>query len=40
MSNFNTNKVTDMKYIFDGLPSLKKENIITEDKKLLSKLNI
>ena len=36
LSNFNTPNVTDMSYMFEGCKSLKKENIITEDNKILS----
>ena len=35
LSNFNTQNVTDMTYMFDFCKSLKKENIITEDEKIL-----
>ena len=33
LSNFNTNKVTDMSSMFDGCKSLK--NILTKNKKIL-----
>ena len=36
VSNFNTQNVTDMSYMFEGCRLLKKENIITEDNKILS----
>ena len=34
LSNFNTNNVTDMKWMFFGCYSLKKENIITKNKRI------
>ena len=36
LSNFNTNNVTDMGYMFYKCSSLKKENIITKDRKILN----
>ena len=40
LSNFNTNKVTtDMGGMFSGCSSLKKENIITKDKRILNIMN-
>ena len=36
LSNFNTNNVTNMEYMFYGCSSLNKNNIITKDKKLLN----
>ena len=35
LSNFNTQNVTDMKDMFKGCNSLKKENIITKNKKYI-----
>ena len=35
LSNFNTQNVTNMNGMFDFCKSLKKENIITEDEKIL-----
>ena len=37
LSNFNTQNVTNMSLMFYGCKSLKKENIITKDKKILDK---
>ena len=37
LSNFNTNNVTNMSYMFRGCSSLKKENIIIKDKNSLKK---
>ena len=36
LSNFNTDNVTDMWGMFKGCKALKKENIITQDKKILN----
>ena len=36
LSIFNTEKVNDMSYMFHSYNSLKKENIITEDNKILN----
>ena len=36
LSNFNTNNVTNMSNMFPGCKSLKKENIITKDKRILN----
>ena len=38
LSNFNTNNVTDMSGMFDGCKKLKKDKVITKDKKILEKL--
>ena len=38
LSNFNTQNVTDMFYMFDGCSSLKKDNIITNDEKILNQI--
>ena len=38
LSNFNTNNVTNMKAMFAGCKSLKKENVITKDKKILNEI--
>ena len=35
LSNFNTNKVTEMEDIFKGCKALNKKNIITKDKRIL-----
>ena len=35
LSNFNTQNVTYMGYMFDGCVSIRKENVITNDKKIL-----
>ena len=35
LSNFNTNNFTDMWNMFDRCSSLKKNNMITKDKKIL-----
>ena len=37
LSNFNTDNVTNMSDMFYECESLKKENIITKDKKILNK---
>ena len=34
LSNFNTNNVTDMSWIFEGCDKLSKNNIIVSDKKI------
>ena len=39
LSNFNTQNVTDMSWMFIGCNSLKKEKIITKDNKILNLLN-
>ena len=39
LSNFNTQNVTDMRWMFNGCDSLKKQNIIAEDKKILNEFN-
>ena len=39
LSNFNTNNVTDMGFMFNGCSKLRKENVITKDKKILKQLN-
>ena len=39
LSNFNTNHVTNMRGMFDGCSKLRKENVITKDKKILNELN-
>ena len=36
LSNFNTNRVTNMALMFHGCAKLKKENVITNDEKLLN----
>ena len=36
LSNFNTNNVTNMSHMFRECSSIKKENIITKDKKILT----
>ena len=36
LSNFNTNNATDMGCMFYGCRALKKENIITKDKRILN----
>ena len=36
LSNFNTQNVTNMNFMFSGCNSLKKENIITQDNRILS----
>ena len=36
LSNFNTNNVTDVRGMFCECSSLRKENIITNDKKILT----
>ena len=38
LSNFNTNKVTDMRCLFFGCSKLRKENVITNDKRILNQL--
>ena len=38
LSNFNTNKVNDMSYMFYECEKLKKDKVITKDKKILEKL--
>ena len=39
LSNFNTQNVTNMEYMFAGCKSLKKENIITKDNKILEEFD-
>ena len=39
LSNFNTNKVIDMKRMFLECEKLNKNDIITKDKKILEQLN-
>ena len=39
LSNFNTNNVTNMSWMFDECSKLRKENVITKDKKILNKFN-
>jgi len=38
LSNFNTQNVTNMSYIFKGCKSLKKENVITNDNKIINQI--
>ena len=38
LSNFNTNNVDNMDYIFSKCPSLNKTNIITKDEKILNSI--
>ena len=38
LSNFNTQNVTDMSGMFDGCNSLRKENVITNDEKILNEV--
>ena len=38
LSNFNTNNVTDMGYMFYGCSSLRKKNIKAKDKKILNEI--
>ena len=38
LSNFNTQNVTNMSEMFFGCSSLKKQNVLTNDKKILEKL--
>ena len=40
LSNFNTQNVTDKGWMFFGCELLKKENIITKDKKLLKEFKL
>ena len=40
LSNFNTNKVRDMKGMFYGCGKLNRNGIITKDKKVLEQLNL
>ena len=40
LSNFNTNNVYDMSYMFFGCKQLTKNNIIAKDKKILNKFII
>ena len=39
LSNFNTNNVTNMSYMFLGCEKLTKNNIITKDKRILELFN-
>ena len=39
LSNFNIQNVTDISFMFLECDSLKKENVITQDNKILGKLN-
>ena len=39
LSNFNTQNVTNMRGMLAGCNSLKKENLITNDNKILEKFN-
>ena len=39
LSNFNTQNVTKMHFMFDDCKSLKKENVITNDSKIIEELN-
>ena len=39
LSNFNTQNVTDMSYMFSGCDLLTKNNIITKDKRILNEYN-
>ena len=39
LSNFNTQNVTDMIFMFSGCESLKRENIITKDDKILKRIS-
>ena len=36
LSNFNTQNVTDMGWMFNGCSSLKKENIVTKDNRIIN----
>ena len=38
LSNFNTQNVTNMSFMFYGCNSLKKENIICKDEKILKEI--
>ena len=38
LSNFNTQNVSGMDYMFDGCNSLKKENVITNNIKILNNI--
>ena len=39
LSNFNTNNVTNMEYMFFGCSSLTNNNIIVNDNRILEELN-
>ena len=39
LSNFNAQNVIYMNYMFDGCFSLSKQNMITQDNKILNKLS-
>ena len=39
LSNFNTQNVTDMSWMFRDCKSLKKNNIITKDNKILNEFD-
>ena len=36
LSNFNTQNVTDMSFMFSGCDSLKKKNVITNNEEILN----
>ena len=38
LSNFNTQNVTNMKYMFYGYKSLNKENVVLSDNKIMQEL--
>ena len=40
LSNFNTNNVDTLDKMFDGCSKLRKENVITNDKKILNEIKI
>ena len=40
LSNFNTNNVTHMSGFFESCSSLKKENIITRDKRIIKEYKL
>ena len=40
LSNFNTQNVTDMSYMFSCCNSLNKKNLITKDKKVLKEFDL
>ena len=39
LSNFNTNNICKMSYMFEGCKNLNKNNIITKDKRILNEFN-
>ena len=39
LSNFNTQNVTNMTWMFSECNSLRKENVITKDKKILNEIH-